>query len=60
MGKGLQVRELPDHLYAALSEDARRTHRSMTQSAVTAMERGLAAAPDAAERRKAILAAVRA
>ncbi|HYN79570.1 MAG TPA: hypothetical protein VES73_17450 [Lamprocystis sp. (in: g-proteobacteria)] len=54
----LQVRELPDDVYQALSLRAEREHRSLAQQAVVDLRRVVDT--DAAARRRRVLAAVRA
>ena len=56
--KGLQVRELPEHVYAELVDGARRSHRSLAQEAVSVLERGLNTGEPPKNRRKAMLARI--
>jgi len=54
----LQIRDLPDDLYQALSFRARQEHRSLAQQAVTELRR--IPALTAGEGRKAVIARIRA
>lgn len=51
----LQVRELPDHIYRKLVEEAEREHRSLAQQAVAVLARGLGMPEDPRERRRKLL-----
>ncbi|MFO7870632.1 MAG: hypothetical protein R6V03_04275 [Kiritimatiellia bacterium] len=53
--RSLQVRELPDHIYARLREDAKREHRSFAQQAVVTIERGLGMESKRKEKRAELL-----
>jgi len=53
----LQIRDMPDDLYQALSFRARQEHRSLTQQAVTELRR--VPALTAGERRKVVVARIR-
>jgi len=52
----LQIRDIPDDLYQALSFRARQGHRSLTQQVVTELRR--VPALTAGERRKAVVARI--
>ena len=39
--KSLQIRELPDHIYRRLAEEAERERRSLAQQAIVVLNRGL-------------------
>lgn len=54
----LQVRELPEHIYRTLSQQAESAHRSLAQQAVAVLARGLNIELAPQTRRKAILAAI--
>lgn len=54
--KSLQVRELPDHIYARLKQDAREQHRSLAQQAIITLEKGLGREEDNRERRRKLFA----
>jgi len=54
----LQIRDMPDDLYQALTFRARREHRSLVQQAVVELRR--IPALTAGERRKAVVARIRA
>lgn len=56
----LQVRELPEHIYRTLSEEAAAAHRSLAQQAVAVLAKGLNLDTAPQARRKALLAAIRA
>jgi len=51
----LQIRDLPDHLYAKLKAEAEREHRSLAQQAVAVLERALALTPSPKVRREALV-----
>lgn len=55
----LQVREVPMHIYGQLKATAAREHRSLAQQTLLTIERGLAVAGDAQERRRAVLDRIR-
>lgn len=55
----LQVRELPDHIYLSLCQEAEAQHRSIAQQAVATLARGLKLEIAPQVRRKAVLDAVR-
>lgn len=48
----LQVRDLPDHIYRKLADEAEREHRSLAQQAVAVLARGLGIHEDHKERRR--------
>ena len=56
----LQVRELPEHLYAQLCREAEIEHRSIAQQAVATLARGLNLGLDLKTRRIALLEEIRA
>jgi plasmid stability protein len=56
----LQVRELPEHIYRRLRQEAEIEHRSIAQQAVAAIARGLSLDPDPKARRCALLDEIRA
>lgn len=51
----LQIRQLPDNIYKALKNAAKREKRSLSQQAIITLERGLGVSADYRERRKKIL-----
>ncbi|MEZ4754157.1 MAG: hypothetical protein R3A13_07600 [Bdellovibrionota bacterium] len=51
----LQVRDLPDHIYNLLVEQARQEHRSLAQQAVAVLAKGLGIDLSPSARRKKIL-----
>ena len=55
----LQVRELPEHIYRSLCDEAEAAHRSLAQQAVAVLARGLQVDLEPRLRRKALLAAIR-
>ncbi len=55
----IQVRDVPDHIYRLLTEQAERERRSLAQHAVAVLARGLQVDVDAKARRRALLAALR-
>jgi plasmid stability protein len=55
----LQVRELPDHIYAKLVAEAERDHRSLAQQAVAVLARGLGVELDPKDRRRKVLERIR-
>jgi len=54
----LQVREVPEAVYGALSEASRREHRSLSQQALVTLERGLGLREESPLRRKRLLEAI--
>jgi len=54
----LQVRDVPEHIYRALAEQAERERRSLAQQTVAVLARGLNLETDAKARRKKVLDAV--
>lgn len=56
----LQVRELPEHIYRSLCQEAEAAHRSLAQQAVAVLAKGLNLELDPRTRRKGILEAIRA
>ena len=55
----LQVRDIPDHLYRLLAEQAERERRSVAQQAVMVLARGLDMELDAKARRQKVLQAIK-
>ena len=55
----LQVRELPDHIYLTLCQEAEAQHRSIAQQAVAALARGLKLELAPQARRKVLLDTIR-
>ena len=55
----LQVREMPETLYGALQECAKREHRSLAQQAVVTLTRGMDLIQNPRERRQALLARIK-
>ena len=51
----IQVRDVPDHIYRLLSEQAERERRSLAQQVVAVLARGLDVELDAKARRRALL-----
>jgi len=56
----IQIRDVPDHLYRLLAEQAERERRSLAQQVVAVLARGLQVDLDAKARRKKVLDAIRA
>ena len=55
----LQVRDIPEHLYRLLAEQADKERRSLAQQAVAVLARGLEVERDAKARRQKVLRAIR-
>jgi hypothetical protein len=55
----IQVRDVPEHIYRLLAEQATRERRSLAQQAVAVLARGLEVEVDAKARRRALLEAIR-
>jgi hypothetical protein len=55
----LQVRDIPEHLYRLLAEQAEKERRSLAQQAVAVLARGLEVELDAKARRQKVLRAIR-
>ncbi|HEX4594454.1 MAG TPA: hypothetical protein VH157_09270 [Bryobacteraceae bacterium] len=55
----LQVRDIPEHLYRLLAEQADKERRSLAQQAVAVLARGLEVELDAKARRQKVLRAIR-
>ena len=55
----IQVRDVPEHIYRLLAEQAVRERRSLAQQAVAVLARGLQVEVDAKARRRALLGAIR-
>jgi hypothetical protein len=56
----IQVRDVPDHIYRRLAEEAERERRSLAQQVVAVLARGLQVEVGAKGRRRALLDAIRA
>ena len=54
----IQIRDVPDHIYRLLAEQAGRERRSLAQQAVAVLARGLNAEVDVKARRRALLEAI--
>jgi hypothetical protein len=54
----IQVRDIPEHIYRLLAEQAKRERRSLAQEAVVTLARGLQVEVDAKARRRALLATI--
>ena len=54
----LQVRDIPEHLYRLLAEQAEKERRSLAQQAVAVLARGLEVELDAKARRQKVLRAI--
>jgi hypothetical protein len=54
----LQIRDVPEHLYRLLAEQAEKERRSLAQQAVVALARALHGEVDARARRQALLEAL--
>jgi hypothetical protein len=54
----IQVRDVPDHLYRLLAQQAERERRSLAQQVVAVLARGLQVEVDAKARRRALLEAI--
>jgi len=54
----IQVRDVPDHIYRLLAEQARTERRSLAQQAVAVLARGLQVEIDARARRRKVLEAI--
>lgn len=55
----LQVRDVPEHIYRTLAEQAKRERRSLAQQAVATLAKGLQLQADPRERRQAALKRLR-
>ncbi len=55
----LQVRDIPDHLYRLLVEQAAKERRSLAQQAVAVLARGLEVELDSKARRQKVLRAIK-
>jgi hypothetical protein len=51
----IQVRDVPEHMYRLLAEEAERERRSLAQQVVAVLARGLRVNVDAKARRRAVL-----
>ncbi len=56
----IQVRDVPDHIYRLLAQQAERERRSLAQQVVAVLARGLEVDVDAKARRRALLETIRA
>lgn len=56
----IQVRDLPDHLYRLLAEQAEKERRSLSQQVVAVLARGLQVDLDAKARRRKVIQQIRA
>ncbi len=56
----IQVREVPEHIYRTLTEEAKRERRSLSQQIVATLARGLKLEVDPKQRRRQVLAEIRA
>jgi hypothetical protein len=55
----IQVRDVPEHIYRLLAEQAGRERRSLAQQAIAVLARGLDVDVDAKARRRALLGTLR-
>jgi hypothetical protein len=55
----LQIRDVPDHLYRLLVEQAEKERRSLAQQAVAVLARGLEVELDAKARRQRVLRVIK-
>ncbi|MEO5925927.1 MAG: hypothetical protein ABIR70_19060 [Bryobacteraceae bacterium] len=56
----IQVREVPEHIYRKLTEGAKQECRSLSQQIVATLAKGLELEADPKQRRKHLLAEIRA
>ena len=56
----IQIRDVPDHIYLLLAEQAERERRSLAQQAVAVLARGLEVDLDPKAKRKRVLERIRA
>ena len=56
----IQVRDVPDHIYRLLAEQAEKERRSLAQQVVAVLARGLQVELDPKGRRQKVLRAIRA
>jgi hypothetical protein len=56
----IQVREVPEHIYRTLTEEAKRERRSLSQQIVATLAKGLELEADPKQRRRQVLAEMRA
>jgi hypothetical protein len=54
----IQVRDVPDHIYRLLAEQAKRERRSLAQQVVVVLARGLQVEGDAKAHRRELLEAI--
>ena len=55
----IEVRDVPDHIYRLLAEQAGRERRSLAQQVVAVLARGLQVEVDAKARRRALIETLR-
>jgi len=55
----IQVRDVPEHIYRLLAEQAERERRSLAQQVVAVLARGLQVEVDAKARRRALIETLR-
>jgi hypothetical protein len=55
----IQVRDVPEHIYRLLAEQAESERRSLAQQAVAVLARGLEVDVDSKARRRAVIEALR-
>jgi hypothetical protein len=55
----IQVRDVPEHIYRLLSEQAAKERRSLAQQAIMVLARGLEVEVDEKARRRALLASIK-
>ena len=55
----VQIRDVPDHIYRVLAEQAERERRSLAQQALAVLARGLQAELDAKARRQNVLRVIK-
>jgi len=56
----VQIRDVPEHIYRLLVEQAQKERRSLAQQAITVLARGLQVETDAKARRRRILQEIKA
>jgi hypothetical protein len=56
----IQVRDVPEHIYRLLAEQAEKERRSLAQQVVAVLARGLQVDVDARARRRALLGVIQA
>ena len=55
----IQLRDVPDHIYRRLSEQAKSERRSLSQQTIAVLARGLEVEVDPRERRRRVLDEIR-